>query len=472
MPSRVSARAARAVGLESERWLAPALVLASVTLGAALQTSDGTLSPKALALTVAAFALLLSAAVLPRSRRLAAFDTDGVPLLAAAGVTAHFWALYTSQPINVLGVRGAGLSTGLSTFHVGLAVLNLAAGVALLSRRFAFTVAATAALVAVHFALGVWIIQHNPAPPIDVHIFQRDAVAALRSGTNPYAITFPNIYSHTNYYGPGVVVDGRLQFGFPYFPLSLLVAMPGQVLAGDTRWAQLVAMELAAVLMVFARRGAWGLLAAALYLTTPRLFYVLALSWTEPFVVLGTAAVVFAACRRPRAVPWLFGALVALKQYLVFALPLTVLLVGTPFNRRRLLTLLTKAALVGAAVTLPFVLWNPAAFWNSVVALQFHQPFRPDALSVLAWWASKGHEQPSAAIAFVMAGLVSGLAVWRLPRSAAGFSAAVALTFFAFFLFNKQAFCNYYFFVIGAMCVSLAAYGEPVVTPGPTPDTD
>src|SRR5204863_9996599 len=163
-------------------------------------------------------------------------------------------------------------------------------------------------------------------------------------------------------------------FGFPYLPLSLLVAMPGQLLAGDTRYAQLVAMELAAVLMVLARRERYGLLAAALYMTTPRLFYVLASSWTEPFAVLGTAAVTFAACRRKGAVPWLFGALVALKQYLVFALPLVVLLAGFPVERRRLVILLGKAAVAAAAVTLPFVLWNPAAFWTSVVELQFHQP--------------------------------------------------------------------------------------------------
>ena len=44
--------------------------------------------------------------------------------------------------------------------------------------------------------------------------------------------------------------------------------------------------------------------------TTPRLFFVLEQSWTEPFVVLGAAAVVVAACRAPRLTPWLFGALV------------------------------------------------------------------------------------------------------------------------------------------------------------------
>ena len=38
---------------------------------------------------------------------------------------------------------------------------------------------------------------------------------------------------------------------------------------------------------------------------------------------------------------------------------------------------------------------------------------------------------------------------------------AIATTFFAFFVFNKQAFCNYYFFVIGALYVTLAAWRAP-----------
>jgi len=112
---------------------------------------------------------------------------------------------------------------------------------------------------------------------------------------------------------------------------------------------------------------------------------------------------------------------------------------------------------VAAAVTVPFFLWNPSAFVNSVVTLQFRQPFRRDALSFLAAWTVIGLPQPSVTIAFGMAGLVSALAVWRLPRTAAGFSAALAATLLAFFAFNKQAFCNYYFFVIGALCVTLAA---------------
>jgi hypothetical protein len=49
------------------------------------------------------------------------------------------------------------------------------------------------------------------------------------------------------------------------------------------------------------------------------------------------------------------------------------------------------------------------------------------------------------------------IAVWRSPRSPAGFAASLALLSLAFFAFNKQAFCNYYFFVIGALCCAIAA---------------
>ena len=70
-------------------------------------------------------------------------------------------------------------------------------------------------------------------------MFQRSSIAALQRGANPYELTFPNIYDNASFYGPGLSVDGQLQFGFPYLPLSLLLAVPGQVLTGDHRYSQL-----------------------------------------------------------------------------------------------------------------------------------------------------------------------------------------------------------------------------------------
>ena len=37
----------------------------------------------------------------------------------------------------------------------------------------------------------------------------------------------------------------------------------------------------------------------------------------------------------------------------------------------------------------------------------------------------------------------------------------MALVYYVFLALNKQAFCNYYFFVIGALCCALAASASP-----------
>jgi hypothetical protein len=55
------------------------------------------------------------------------------------------------------------------------------------------------------------------------------------------------------------------------------------------------------------------------------------------------------------------------------------------------------------------------------------------------------------------------LALWRAPRTPAGFAAASALVFLVFFAFNKQAFTNYYSLVIGALCTAAAAARLPDV---------
>jgi hypothetical protein len=443
--------------VEDRRWLAVGGVLAGTCLGVALQLSNGILVPGALTLVAIALVLTAAAAVLPRPAHLARVDARVVPLLGLAALAIHLGYLYTSLPAIYLRLD----ARGLAPFQSGVAFLAVVGASTVWSRARWARPLQIGALVAAHAALGVWIIQHSPNPAIDVHMFHRYAINALRSGIDPYAITFPDIYHDKVYYASGLSVDGRLQFGYPYFPFSLLLSMPAQILLKDPRFAQLIAIELAALLMTFARPKGVGLIAAALYLTTPRSFFVLEQSWTEPLLVLGLSALVFAGCRRSRLTPWLFGAFIALKQYLVFALPAAWLLVEAPRDRPRLLTLLTKAAIVGGVLTLPFVLWNPAAFWRSVVTLQFHQPFRPDALSVLSWWASRGHEPPPALISFVVAAAASILALWRLPRTPAGFAMAIALTFFGFFAFNKQAFANYYFFVVGALYAATAAWRPP-----------
>lgn len=223
--------------------------------------------------------------------------------------------------------------------------------------------------------------------------------------------------------------------------------------------------------MTYARPGRLGLVAAATFLFTPRVFFVLEQGWTEPFVVLLLSAVVFCACRAPRLLAYALGLFLVVKQYLVFAAPAGLLLFPKPFRWRNVQGTVLRATTVALAVSLPFILWNVSAFTYDVVTLHIHQPFRQDALSYLAWLAREGGVPLPTALAFAAALAGMALGLWRAARTPAGFAATVALVYLGFFAFNKQAFCNYYFFVVGALCCAIAASGSEPQTPATTSAT-
>ncbi len=433
------------------------LVAAALLLGLALQIRSGRLDPIAIVLVAVALTAVLLALVGRPWPALEQRGEQAVELALGAALAITLLAHLPRPPGIHLTVVGF---AGRAPFLIGLALTA-----ALLGFDFWRPARARAwrapLLIGLFLLLGGWVVRHSPDPQIDVFIFQRDAAAALLAGDNPYRLTFPNIYGDRPYYGAGLASAGRLNFGFPYPPLSLFLALPG-ALAGDFRYAQLVAMAGAGAIMAALQRGRIGFLAAALYLFSPRTFFVLEQGWTEPFLVLLAAAVLLAARRGRALLPVAIGLFVASKQYLVLALPVLPLLwrdrqARPPFGRSAVL-----AAATAALVTLPLALWDWPPFWHSV-ALQTAQPFRDDALSFLAVVAYLTGYRPSSLIAFVAAAAAMVAAWRRCPRTPAGLALALSLVFFGFFAFNKQAFCNYYHFVVGTLCLAIAAW--PPVAP-------
>jgi len=368
----------------------------------------------------------------------------------------------------------------LQSFRMGLAVLPLVIvwlGVGLRAGRlgkwwFPF-------LLATHLLLGFWMIRSSPNPHIDVWVFQQDAAAELLKGHNPYAMTFPDIYHSTlpgypqEVYGKGLVANDRVQFGFPYPPVSLFLATIGYAIAGDHRYAQAVSLALAGAFLGYARPGHLPKLAAALLLFTPRVFFIVGRAWTEPFAVMLLAATIFLACRKSRMLPIALGLLLATKQYMVLAVPITFFLLPAGWRWRDWLMLLVKSGVVAAAATLPLALWDFPAFWKSTVTVQELAPFRWDALSYLVWYGFRGHrvtERSTALIWSTLAAVIAlAIALRKAPRTPAGFAASLGLILVGFFSFNKQAFCNYYFFAIGTLCAAVAAVEGVSETPQPEP---
>jgi hypothetical protein len=439
--------------------LAPLLSVAAVTLGYAIQFGNGARHPDSMALLTVALVASLLAVVMPdpRHARVVQMAERATILLLGIGLIGQFIFLATSSPAVYLRPG----RNGFTSFLTGIAVAAVLAGAGLGGKPWLGRLRLPV-LVGVHVALGSWIIHYSPNPHIDVYTFHVEAFRALGQGINPFAITMPNIYGHEEFYGPGLVVNGRLQVGFPYPPFSLMLAWVGHLLGGDYRYVNLVAMGLAALLMGTCRPGQWAQVAAVVFLFTPRTFFVLEQGWTDAYVALLVAATVWSACRAPKLLPVALGLLFAVKHYMLLAAPLVVLLYPGPQPWRETLRTLVKAAVVAAVVTLPFAVLDPVALYNDLMGFQMRQPFRMDALSYLSWWAARTGQQPPSWLGFAVVLPALGLSIWRAPRTPAGFAAAMAMTFTVFFAFSKQAFANYYYFIIATLCSAIAAWTPPL----------
>ena len=277
------------------------------------------------------------------------------------------------------------------------------------------------------------------------------------TGGNPYAIRFPDPYppsSSAVFYGPGISVGGVLQIGYPYMPLSLLLALPGH-LVGDIRYANLVYFLVSVVLIAHARRSWAAEPAALLLLFSPIAPLALYMGWTDIHVVLMLAVTWYCHARARWLLPYAFGLLLVSKQYMLAMAPLGVLLLPRPWSVRQAWAFGWRAAVPAAVITLPFVLWNPGEFVNGVVMFQVRQPFRRDALSYLN---ALPLADPAAWTWVPFAVLVLLVASRRCrPSPEPDPPLGVAVCFLPFFALSKQAFANYYFVVIGAACMAVAA---------------
>jgi hypothetical protein len=317
-----------------------------------------------------------------------------------------------------LGLRSLAATTGiLCWFHTGRK-----------SRALFF-----ACCIMLLFA-GLWTLRASPNPSIDVFSFFNAASSEFTKGINPYGISMPNIYGpSTNLYAPDLLQGDSLKFGFPYPLTTLLAGWLGNFLFPDYRFAFLALYVLGAFLLGI--QGDLEKKIALLALFFPRLEFIFEQGWSDGLsgaLLLGTAAL---STRVPGAV--LAGLWISSKQYLIpFILP------WISFSREKRGRSVICIATAGLLYLLPLCI-NPYAYLWSTFGLQFIQPFRPDSLSYLFGPIYL---------------LISGIFLWLLGlffrikiiinENKLTQNAALELVFWllwAFFIFNKQAFANYYF---------------------------
>jgi hypothetical protein len=416
------------------------LVLGYVLLAVAVYVGDGT--RPGLPYALAAVAALVLAHVRP----------------ARAPARALTWAVAAgcATAIDPIPPR---FSAIVSTLVVAQAAFGL---FVLVRPQFAGRATLGVAL-AVYALAGAIVIRHDPLPRIDVFDLQQGGAVALEAGRNPYAITYPNHYSPEQtraFFG-----DDRTELReYPYPPLTLLATTVAHAVGGDVRWLFLASQLAIGAFLYALSRGAGQGAGVALGLTSlhllhPRGLFVLDQSWTDPVLACALLGVLLL-IQRQRAVGAALGLFLAAKQYSLVAVPL-FLKDGRVRPRAWAVAVATACA-----ITLPFFVWGPRDFIDDVVLFQLKQPFRSDALSLPAFLAAvTGWRAPgalalvgaAAAGAFTWSGL--GAPPGKTP-SPSRLPLALALVYLAFFLFAKQAFCNYYY-AVGVMILGAAALVGP-----------
>ncbi len=416
------------------------LLVAYLLLGLAVFVGDGT--RPGVPLAVASTALLFWSAT--RGGRL---WTRGLPWLIAVGATFACAGISARRPLGqFIGV---------------VTVLQALLGLAACVRPRLAGRAMLCGAVALYAAAGALTLASSPSPKIDVFHLQQGGARALEAGENPYAATFPNLYNREQtlaFFG-----DDRTELReYPYPPLSLLATTLGHRVGGDVRWT-LLAAQMGIGLLVFAlARGSGHGASVAIALATlhflhPRGLYLLKLSWTDSLMACAFLAVLLAVQRRrTRWLGVMLSLFVGLKQYSIVALPLLFRSGRVP--RRAMV----EGLAIAGAIALPFFLWGPADFINDVVRFQLRQPFRADALSIPAVLFQYTGWRAPGALALVGGGAAVAWAWPRLGSAAppSSLPGAVALAYACFFLFAKQAFCNYYYFV-AVVILAAAAVQDP-----------
>lgn len=292
---------------------------------------------------------------------------------------------------------------------------------------------------------------------IDVGLLLRGGLHAALSGDSPYGITIANPYTPAEtaqFYGPGAVVDGRVQVGYPYLPAPLLLDIPAYLL-GDARWMHLVALIGAGVIAWKLSSDRIGRAASVLLVANPQSSTVLIAYWVEPVMVLLISLTAWGTLRGHRWTGVALGLFFASKQYAVTYVP-SLWSVARSSGWRTVWV----ASTVGVVIVGAFALWDVDAFMHTVVAFQFNQPLRDDALSLLPGLAQLFGPLPEwlLTVSPLIGLVVSLLVALRTRPGATAFLLGIGLSLLVTVLLSKQAFMNYYFFSGAALLLAVITW--------------
>lgn len=286
----------------------------------------------------------------------------------------------------------------------------------------------------------------SPNPLIDVFTSNTDAVGQLLQLKNPYTFQYTDIYNGRYDYRPGLV----------YWPGIFLWQLPSFILFKDVRALFIFAeiMMLLAFLRLMKNLDVeksliW--LICLLWSFFPVQNFVLEQSWIDPGLMALTAwFFVFMMEEKYYLSAVILGLMVSTKQYAVITAIIFIPHLLDKLKFKKFISFVFFSIISALALVLPFFLNNPQKFIEMTITVPSLQAFRSDSFSFIAVLWNNFNDINFSILTWLMPllFLILSFIFVLFKKNLKNCALGLFYCYLGIFLFGKQAFCNYYFFLM------------------------
>lgn len=296
--------------------------------------------------------------------------------------------------------------------------------------------------------LRLLILTASPAPPIDTYIILNEAPRKFIAGINPYNTLYTYVF-------PGVTPDY-----YSYWPASFLLQLPFIPVFQDPRYLFLLAEIGSAILiLIIAGKNMTGQLLSLTYLYRPQSLFLIEGSWLTPLNFFFVSLITYLLIKKKKG--WIVGITVGILTTIQF-FHVVIIAYFWKFFKRSSGLLIAFSITIGVMV-LPFVIaTSPVKFLNETVLFYFRNPPPPnilihDSLNLNTLYFQYTKHDISTLISFSLIIFSFILIFIRQDKSVSSVVGSITLFFYALFLFGRQSFVNYYYFLGSLLVLWMAA---------------
>lgn len=310
----------------------------------------------------------------------------------------------------------------------------------------------------------VCLLLASPDPKIDVFQIAIEAANYLVEGKNPYSESFSDFYQGAYGYVPGYI----------YLPIILYTNTAAILFLGDARFTYI--FSLLVILFFLWRLGrdqggsrVSSTLLPLVWVSFPVTLFVLEQAWNDTLLIAFCAPLAWSLNRQTlnpsSKQSWIptglfLGLALGTKQYSLVIVWMTFLYLWKRLGKATAFRVTLLAVVVAFSSLLPFFLNDPQAFIDHAIREIAGYRIRSDAMSWIAYIkAATGFETFEGMILEIYVLFVAMVSFWFVskPRiTLFHWAWSLMLIYGGLFLFGKQAFCNYYYFLAFFVLLAIA----------------